>query len=64
MSIATLIREDQNNGPDATHLLRDACPKCSGDVEYQRVIQWRFYPEGNGFTVDCFGCGFSDEVIL
>lgn len=47
------LRDELDNGPDAKSPLPAACPLCGSDVEWQQIIAWHYYPDGNGYQIAC-----------
>lgn len=58
------LRIALEDGPDAANPLPNACPDCNGDVEWERIIAWRYYPEGNGYRLTCTDCTFEQVMEL
>lgn len=76
--VKELLAEALADGPDAPNPIEYGCPQCGGDLSWTQVLEWRFYPDGNGYSVECTGapmgtvdqfgrepiCEFTAEVIL
>ena len=63
-AVVEVLKAELNNGPDARSEIPDGCPFCGGNLYWDQIIEWRFYPDGNGYWVECGGCTFAQEVIL